>query len=172
MAEMTEDEIETLAWELEPKMMAIRKDPRAALADGLAKIRATMLAEYEADMAQRQANLDADMARRVAALDAEFAAQLRTKLAAADTRLRDKVEAAEAQLRAKMQAAEAQIEAQFAALIADLRAAAGRALAPTQCRRARPGVAVILRCACSHGVEPVGIEPGSRPPPAPFPTGI
>jgi len=30
----------------------------------------------------------------------------------------------------------------------------------------------LQRCECSHSVEPVGIEPGSRPPPAPFPTGI
>jgi len=29
----------------------------------------------------------------------------------------------------------------------------------------------LQRCECSHSVEPVGIEPGSRPPPAPFPTG-
>src|SRR5262245_30342683 len=29
----------------------------------------------------------------------------------------------------------------------------------------------LQRCECSHSVEPIGIEPGSRPPPAPFPTG-
>jgi hypothetical protein len=57
MSEMSEDEIEKLAWELETKMMEIRRDPRAALAAGLARIRETMCAEYEADMAKRETGL-------------------------------------------------------------------------------------------------------------------
>jgi hypothetical protein len=120
---LTEDEIETLAWELEPKMMAIRKDPRAALADGLAKIRSTMLAEYEAYMAKKGADFDAEFAAFKTAKIEAVDAQLRDKTQAAEAQLRAKMEAAEAQLRTKVEAAEAKIEAQFAALIADLRAA-------------------------------------------------
>ena len=65
---MTEDEIETMAWDLEVAMMEIRKDPRAALTAGLAGVRTTMLAEYEADMAKRKADL--------AKADAEFLAKV------------------------------------------------------------------------------------------------
>jgi hypothetical protein len=46
---MNEDQVEAMAWELETKMMEIRKDPRAALTAGLARIRSIMLAEYKAD---------------------------------------------------------------------------------------------------------------------------
>jgi len=88
--------------------MKIRKDPRAALADGLAKIRATMLAEYTADMAKRRTDL--------AKAYAEY-------LARADAELRAKMEAAEAKLCAKMEAIEAKIEAEFAAAAAEVRAA-------------------------------------------------
>jgi hypothetical protein len=82
---MSEDDIETMAWELETKMMEIRKDPRAALTAGLAKIRTTMLAEYKADVAKMRAEYKADMAKmlaefaalkaaRTATFEAEFAA--------------------------------------------------------------------------------------------------
>jgi len=71
---MSEDDIETMAWELESKMMEIRKDPRAALTAGLARIRATMLAETKAYMAEGRAKLEAERAKREAELDAQFAA--------------------------------------------------------------------------------------------------
>ena len=76
--ELSEDEIGRLAWDLETKMMEIRKDPRAALTAELAKIRATMLAEYKADMAKKEADLAKEFAAlkaaRTATFEAEFAA--------------------------------------------------------------------------------------------------
>jgi len=70
---MSDDQIETMAWELETKMMEIRKDPRAALADGLAKIRAMMLAELRAAMDADRARMQADFAKARAERDAAFA---------------------------------------------------------------------------------------------------
>jgi hypothetical protein len=71
---MSEDDIETTAWQLEAKMQAIRRDPRAALTAGLARIRATMHAETKAYMAEGRAKLEAERAKRKAELDAQFAA--------------------------------------------------------------------------------------------------
>jgi len=73
---MSEAEIETTAWDLEAKMMEIRRDPRAALTNELAKIRSTMLAEYKAYFAKKEADLDAHYAKKEADLDAAFAARL------------------------------------------------------------------------------------------------
>ena len=78
---MSEDEIETMAWQLESKMAEIRADPRAALTDGLAKIRSMMLAEYkahfekmlEAKMAKLDALMAEELAKRQAWIEAEFA---------------------------------------------------------------------------------------------------
>jgi hypothetical protein len=103
---MTEDEIESMAWQLETKMMEIRGDPRAALTDGLAKIRSMMLAEYKAYMAKKKADLDAEFA----ALEAAKVAKLEAIL--------------ESKLRARMEAAEAKIEA----MLAELRAACAERL--------------------------------------------
>jgi len=69
---MSEEEIETLVWELEPRLMEIRRDPRAALTAGLAKIRETMLAEYKAYHAKKEADLDAEFAARLAKMEARF----------------------------------------------------------------------------------------------------
>ena len=62
---LTEGEIETMAWDLETKMMKIRKDPQAALAEGLAKIRAQQLAEMRALWAKVEAEI---LAKRDAVL--------------------------------------------------------------------------------------------------------
>jgi hypothetical protein len=123
---MTDDQVEAMAWELEVAMMRIRKDPRAALADGLAKIRATMLAEYKADAAKRKADL--------AKADAEY-------LAKADAELRAKMAAAEAKLCAKMEAIEAKIEAEFAAAAAEIRAALAEPLRRHNAAEAEPDAA-------------------------------
>src|SRR5262249_8617731 len=118
------DEIEKLAWELETKMMEIRRDPRAALAAGLARIRETMCAEYEADMAKRENGL--------AKADAEFAAE-RAKVKAEFAAERARVKAEHAAL---MAAEEAKVKMELAALTADLRAA--------RAELARPVGAVLL----------------------------
>jgi inorganic pyrophosphatase/exopolyphosphatase len=108
---MTDDEIETLAWDLEVAMMEIRKDPRAALTAGLAGVRTTMLAEYKADMAKRKADLAKADAEFLVKVEAAFAAKM------------SKIEAEfEAKLRAKVEA----VEAKFAKLMAELRAASGQ----------------------------------------------
>jgi hypothetical protein len=69
---MTEDEIETTAWALETKMMEIRKDPRAALTAGLARIRATMLAKVQAWWAKKQAEIEEEWAKRRAKREEEW----------------------------------------------------------------------------------------------------
>ena len=104
---MTEDEIETMAWDLEVAMMEIRKDPRAALTAGLAGVRTTMLAEYKADMAKRKADL--------AKADAEFLVKVEAAFAAKMAKIEAEFEA---KLRAKIEA----VEAEFAKLMAELRA--------------------------------------------------
>src|SRR6516162_10123614 len=91
---MTDDQVETMAWELEAKMAEIRKDPRAALTAELAKVRATMLAEMQAHMAKIRAQIEADReemrargeafwAKKIAEvtprLEAKFAAELRAE---------------------------------------------------------------------------------------------
>jgi len=89
MSDMTEKEIDTMAWQLEQKMMEIRKDPRAALTSGLARIRETMVAEleayhakketeYKAHVAKKEAEYNAYIAKKEADIDAAFAAKLRT----------------------------------------------------------------------------------------------
>jgi F0F1-type ATP synthase membrane subunit b/b' len=120
---MSDEQIETMAWELETKMMAIRKDPRAALADGLAKARATMLAKYKADLetkmaeaeaqretklAEAEARLETELAKRVANLNALFAAELEKRVAKLD---------------AMFAAEEVKAKAELAALTSDIRAA-------------------------------------------------
>jgi hypothetical protein len=104
---MTEDEIETMARDLEAKMMEIRKDPHAALIAGLTKIRATLLAEMEADRVKLGAKMEAAAAR--------FEVEYEAKLCA-------KMEVAEAKLRAKMEAVEAKIEPEYSSLMTELRA--------------------------------------------------
>ena len=74
---MSDDEIETMAWQLETAMMEIRKDPRAALTAGLARVRSIMRAEMDtaqsADMAKANAEFAALMARAEAKVEAKFA---------------------------------------------------------------------------------------------------
>ena len=112
---MTEDEIEMVAWKLETKMMEIRRDPRAALTAGLAKIRATMLADWEkrlaakdAKMAEAEAKLETELEKRVAELDALFAAKLEKRVAKLD---------------AMFAAGEVKAKAELAALMSGIRAA-------------------------------------------------
>jgi hypothetical protein len=84
--ELSEDDIEAMAWELETKMMEIRKDPRAALTAGLARIWSIMHAETkaywekvcaarEAKMAEDRAELETEMAEDRAELKALMAAR-------------------------------------------------------------------------------------------------
>jgi hypothetical protein len=69
---MTEDEIETAAWQLEGKMMEIRRDPRAALTAELAKIRAQQIAELRAWWAQKKAEMEEEWTKRCAQREAEM----------------------------------------------------------------------------------------------------
>jgi len=78
---MSEDDIETMAWELETKMIEICKDPRAALSAGLAKVRAIMLAEMKAGHAEMKADWAKRRAEMMAKIEAELAAELRAALA-------------------------------------------------------------------------------------------
>ena len=70
---MNEDQVEAMAWELETKMMEIRKDLRAALTAGLARIRSTMLAEVQAWWAKKQAEIEEEWAKRRAKREEEWA---------------------------------------------------------------------------------------------------
>jgi len=98
--ERTEDEIEALAWELEAKMMEIRKDPRAALTAELARIRAATLAEYRADMAKRKAELAKHSAEKEAEFDAKLYALWTTKIQAFEARFEAMMAEVPAELRA------------------------------------------------------------------------
>src|SRR5215831_50763 len=86
---MTDEQVEAMAWELESKMMEIRKDPRAALTAGLARIQATIVAKMQADLKADIAKFEAELASLMAANKEAFQASKEALQATFDALIAD-----------------------------------------------------------------------------------